>query len=116
MQWFASYSDLIGRTMAVFIAPALVGVAGSVALNRSSPDRQLWLVAASSMGLILVLTAVWFLPINADFASGAIAVGDVADTLETWFLLHWLRVLLGLEVCVVSTTAVLCAHRRAYDA
>lgn len=110
--WFATYSHLIGRAMALFIATALIGVAGSLALNWSSPDRQWWLAALSSMGVIIFLTVIWFLPTNADFTSGAMSREDVADTLDTWLMLHWLRVLLGFEVCVISAAVVVRAHQR----
>ena len=87
--WFSAHSHPIGATMALFIAPTLVGVAGGLWTDWNAPPaRILWLAALGALFGALAITAVFHLPTNAAFAAKTLPLEQVSPTLDRWLALH----------------------------
>jgi uncharacterized membrane protein len=106
LDWFATNSHLVGRTIPIFAVPAVVGLVGSLWLGWTIPSqRYLWLAAlVCTIGLFAV-TAIHHLPANAAFAAKTVAHDRVAAMLDTWLALHWVRISLGLAASVLGLLA-----------
>lgn len=108
LNWFSENSQFIGRTIPIFVIPAVIGLAVSVWLGWPiAPVRVLWLAASACLIALLIVTAVYHLPTNAAFEAQSIAPSQVAATLNTWLWLHALRIGLGLGAAILSVAATL---------
>lgn len=94
---FAQFNTLIPAAIAPVPLPTLLALIGSVLLTwKGSRSRPLWLAASACLGLTLILTAFYFLPLNSAFAEQRVPTDEVRATLEQWARLHWVRVALSL--------------------
>ena len=106
LNWFSANSQVIGRTIPIFVIPAVIGLAVSVWLGWPiAPARYLWLAASACLAAVFIVTAVYHLPTNAAFEAQSIGPSQVTATLNTWLWLHALRIALGLAAAVLSVLA-----------
>lgn len=88
-------------TVITLIAPpAIIGVLGSLWISWKSPDFKLWALSALCIVIVMVITAVYYLPANTAFANGSVEVDEVSDRLNQWILLHYVRVALAMLAAV----------------
>lgn len=107
LTWFSANSHLVARTIPMVVVPTLIGLLGSLWLSWSDAGgRYIWLAALGCIAALLVLTAAYFLPINATFNAGSVPLGDVRATLDAWLAMHWLRIALGLMAAVLGLLAI----------
>ena len=107
LDWFSKNGSFIGRTIPLYLAPTLVGLAGSLWLGWSdSHQRMLWSAALVCIVGLLVITAVYHLPANSQFANKSISPDQIPRALNMWLTLHTVRIALGLIASVVGVIAV----------
>lgn len=88
------------RAISLVVIPTVVGLIGVICYDWKVPvARGLWLAAGVCIIVVLGLTMTYFVPSNAAFASKAIA-------LDTWLLLHNVRIALALAASVLGIVAV----------
>ena len=104
---FSDNLPFIGRAIPAVLLPTLVGLAGSLWLSRREKDAQtLWLLATGSMALLLVLTMTWFGPTNAQFVARSLPIDQVPAKLNTWLMLHTLRIMFAAAASVLGLIAL----------
>lgn len=107
LDWLAKHGDLIQRVIPLVVVPTVVGLAGALSCDWRQPAaRGLWLGAAVCIVAVLGLTMVYFAPTNAAFATKAVALDQVSAKLDTWLLLHYLRVAVALTAPVLGILAI----------
>ena len=94
LAWFAANNQLVARTIPVTVAPALVGLVGSIwySWGASNSGLMLWVLSAVCFIGVLVFTVMYFVPTNNAFASEAMDVATVSAKLDQWVSLHYLRI------------------------
>lgn len=107
LDWFAQYSDLIKRAIPLVVVPTLIGLVGALWYDWRTPvARGLWLAAAACIVAVLVFTIVYFVPNNAAFADKAVALDQVSAKLDTWLMLHNIRIALALAASALGILAI----------
>ncbi|MBI0539421.1 DUF1772 domain-containing protein [Roseomonas sp. KE2513] len=97
LAWFQAHSHLIQRSIPFVVAPTIVGLVGAVWLSwNDAMARAWWFGALTCIATVLLLTVLYFLPLNARFVSGSIPVAEVPAALNDWLTLHWVRITLAL--------------------
>lgn len=103
---FAANLPFIGRAISAVLLPTLVGLAGSLWLSWGQRDtRTFWLVAAACIAAMLILTMTWFGPTNSEFAARSLPIDQVRVKLDTWLMLHNLRIALAAAASVLGVIA-----------
>ena len=93
LDWFARHGQLVMRAIPIVVIPTLIGLAGVLWLDRSNgTTRVIWLSTAGCIIAVLAITMGYFVPSNAAFAAKAIPVDQVSGKLDTWLLIHSLRI------------------------
>jgi hypothetical protein len=88
---------------AATLLPALLATIASVAINWQTPSiRQPWLIALGGVLLTIVITATYHLPTNLNFIDAAYPATEATEKLNTWVLLHWVRVVAALAAAVYA--------------
>lgn len=107
LDWFASNSHLIGRTIPIVAVPTVIGICGSLWLAWNQPSARFWWgVALTAIVALMVITALFHLPTNAAFAAKSLPLDQVSPTLDRWLLLHWFRIALGFAATAVGILAI----------
>lgn len=107
LEWFSRNGHFVGRTIPLYLAPTILGMAGSFWLEWSdSHQRHLWGTALICILALLVITAIYHLPMNSQFAAKAVSPDQVPAALTMWLRLHAVRVALGLIASVIGLVAV----------
>lgn len=101
---FARLDEHVIRAVGAALLPTLVSLTASLWLSWETPGRWLWLAATLCLVALLLMTALYFLPQNSVFASGALPPDEVGAALGRWATLHGLRL-------VLAFGATLCAAR-----
>jgi hypothetical protein len=105
--WFAEHNHLVMRAILVAVFPTLIGLAGTLWLDWSDVwARMLWLRSAGCIVLILVLSLAYYVPSNAAFAAKSIPLDQVPAKLDTWLLIHNLRMILAVAASALGMWAV----------
>ena len=103
---FAQFNALIPAAIAPVLLPTLLTLISSVLLTwKGSRSRPLWLAASACLLSVLVLTALYFLPLNSAFTEQRVPADEVQATLEQWARVHWVRVALSLAAPVFGLLA-----------
>ena len=103
---FNTFLPLVPRAIAVGLV-AVVGLVGSVWLSWGKKDvRTLWLLAAGCLGILFVLTAIWFAPTNGQFAARSLPLNQVVTNRDMWLMLHSFRIVLAATASVLGTIAI----------
>ncbi|CAH2396406.1 DUF1772 domain-containing protein [Mesorhizobium ventifaucium] len=107
LDWFSQNDQFIIRTIPFVVVPTLIGLIGSLSLSWSEGGiRSLWIGAIACVVAVLVLTMAWFLPTNAQFATKSIPLDQVPARLDTWLMVHNVRILLATVASVLGILAV----------
>ncbi len=69
-------------------------------------QRWLWLASLACIVVVLGFTITYFMQINTAFASKVVAIDQVAAMLESWLLLHNIRIALALAASVLGILAI----------
>lgn len=103
---FNTFLPLVPRAIAVGLV-AVVGLIGSVWLSWGEKDvRTLWLLATACLGILFVLTAIWFAPANGQFAARSLPPDQVLTKRDTWLMLHSFRIVLATVASVLGIIAI----------
>ena len=106
---FNTFLPFVPRAIAVGLA-AVVGLIGSIWLSWGEKDvRTWWLLAGACIGILFVLTAVWFAPANGQFAARSLPLDQVVAKRDMWLMLHNLRIVLAALAAVLGIIAI--SHR-----
>lgn len=106
LAWFAANSGVIARTIPLVVAPTLLGLVGSLVLCWfDATARALWLAALACIVALLALTIAYFLPINATFNEGSVALRDVPERIDAWLAMHWVRIALAFASAALGFAA-----------
>ncbi len=105
LAWFSANSHFIGRSIPLFAAPTVVGIAGSLWLSRRDPSALWWSVALACVGAVFVITVMYHLPLNARFAARTVPSDQVATLLSGWLWWHSARVVLGFGAAIAGLLA-----------
>ena len=107
LDWFAQHSGLVMRAIPLVVAPTLIGLVGAFWYDSKKPAaRWLWLASLACIVVVLGFTITYFMPINTAFASKVVAIDQVAAMLESWLLLHNIRIALALAASVLGILAI----------
>lgn len=103
---FNTFLPFVPRAIAVGFV-AVVSLIGSVWLSWGDREvRLLWLLAAGCIGILSILTAVWFAPTNSQFAARSLPLDQVLANRDMWLILHSLRVVFAAVASVLGIIAV----------
>lgn len=106
LDWFAQHGSLVMRAIPLVVVPTLIGLTGSLWHDWKEPaSRGLWLASSACIVTILAFTMAYFVPSNAAFAGKAIALDQVPAKLDSWLLLHNIRIALALAASVLGIVA-----------
>ncbi len=104
---FSNNAQFIQRAIPIVLLPAIVGIAGSIFFNWGNKDvRLLWISAAACIAVLLALTMIWFAPTNAQFTARSLPINDIPAKLDTWLMLHNIRIALATLASVLSIIAI----------
>jgi len=107
LDWFSQHSHFVMRTIPLVVVPTLIGLAGSVWLGWSEATmRMLWLGASICIAAVLLLTVTWFLPTNAQFVAKSVPLDQLPGKLDTWLMIHNLRIALAVVASVLGIVAI----------
>jgi uncharacterized membrane protein len=107
LDWFSQNDQFIMRTIPLVLAPTVLGLIGSLWLGWSDGGtRALWIGAIACVAAVLVLTMTWFAPNNAQFAAKSIPLDQVPARLDTWLMVHNVRIALAIVASVLGILAV----------
>ncbi|MEO0687467.1 MAG: anthrone oxygenase family protein [Cyanobacteria bacterium J06649_11] len=103
MEEFSIHFPLLIIPTAVTLLPALVTTLLAVLLYRKEPVKQkYWLIVFCSLFLTVVITLIYHLPTNIYFLKSAYSASEASSQLETWVILHWVRVLVAIIASVFT--------------
>ena len=107
LAWFQAHGPLIQRVIPWLLVPTLAGLVGTAWLSwGDAAVRAWWLGALACIAGVLLLTTLYFLPLNARFSAASIPVADVPVALNQWLALHWIRITLALAAAVSGLVAM----------
>ncbi len=106
LRWFEANNQFVAHSVPIVVLPAMVGLAGSIWMSRSTPSFVIWAVSGALLVAVLVLTVAYFVPTNSAFAGGDIEVEAVAAKLDQWLRLHIIRVVLALASAAFGVIAL----------
>lgn len=107
LDWFAQHSEHVMRAIPLVVIPTVVGLVGAICYDWQVPAaRGLWLAAGACVIVVFGLTMAYFAPSNTAFAKKAIAPDQVPAKLDTWLLLHKVRIVFALAASVLGIVAV----------
>jgi Domain of unknown function (DUF1772) len=106
LDWFARNSGRIQSAIPLVVVPSLIGLFGMIWLDWSNAAaRNLWIGAAGCILAVLAITVGYFVPSNAAFAARSIPVDQVSGKLNTWLMIHNLRIVLAVLASVLGVSA-----------
>lgn len=107
LHWFAQHSQLVMRAIPIVVIPTLIGLAGVLWSDWSnSANRIIWFGAAGCILAVIVLTMAYYVPSTAAFAAKAIPVDQVSGKLDTWLMIHNLRIALAFAASALGVWAI----------
>lgn len=107
LEWFSQHSGLVMRAIPTVVIPTLIGLVGALWLDWSnSASRIIWLGAAGCILAVLAITMSYFVPSNAAFAAKTIAVDEVPGKLDTWLMIHNVRIALAMAASALGVWAI----------
>ena len=103
--WFGENNGYVARSVPVTVAPALLGLAGSISFAWGTSEAWLWGGSALCLLAVLALTAVYFVPTNRALASGQVGTADVPQRLRRWLVIHNARIGLAALSAIIGCLA-----------
>ncbi|TIL97327.1 MAG: DUF1772 domain-containing protein [Mesorhizobium sp.] len=106
LHWFSQNNGFISAAIPLVVVPTLLGLIGSLWLGWGAAEtRMLWIGSAACIAGVLALTMNWFVPTNAQFAAKALPLDQVPDRLNTWIMIHYVRIGLAAAASVLGLLA-----------
>ena len=103
MQDFKVKFPLLVLPTAATLLPALIATLLSVVFNWNNPaTRSLWLIALVGLLLTIAITLIYHLPNNLAFMGLKYSAAKATSRLQTWVLLHWIRVVVAITAAVFA--------------
>lgn len=112
LEWFAVNDRFLMTVITLIAPPTIIGVVGSLWISWNSPDFRLWALSTLCIAIVMVMTAVYYLPANTAFANGSVEIGEVANRLNQWILIHYVRIALAMLASVFGVFALIKSERR----
>ncbi|MEJ8563537.1 DUF1772 domain-containing protein [Yoonia sp. GPGPB17] len=106
LEWFAANGKFNSNTIPLIVAPTLIGLIGSLVIGWQLPDRLLWGLSLGCIIIVMALTFAYFVPSNSAFASGQVPVEAVAEKLNQWINLHYLRIVFAFIAAAIGCMAI----------
>ena len=106
LDWFATNSQYVARSIPLIFMPTLIGLIGSVWLSWGSADFKFWLASMVCILIVAVLTFAYFVPTNTAFADGSIEVAVAADKLNQWLTIHYFRIGFAMFAAILGCVAI----------
>lgn len=107
LDWFGQNGSRVQNAIPLVVIPTLIGLAGMLWVDWSnSANRYLWIGAIACIVTVLIMTMAWFVPSNNAFASRAIPVDQVSGKLDTWLLVHNIRIALAIVASALGVWAI----------
>lgn len=104
LDWFSNYSRLIGRIM-IPLGPGVLLLSVITALIIKKNKKMWWLTSALILVNVLYFP-IYYLPTNTAFTEQFIAIEAVPETLSSWALFHWQRVIFATLALVTAIVAL----------
>jgi FtsH-binding integral membrane protein len=96
LDWFSQNSKFIMSAIPLVVIPTAIGLVGSLWLGWSDGTaRTLWLLSFVCFAAIIVLTVAYYVPVNAQFTAKSVPPDQVRAKLDTWLLIHDVRLALA---------------------
>lgn len=93
---------LLAPTTATLL-PALIATLLSVVFSWKNPEtRSFWLIALFGLLLTIAITLIYHLPTNLAFMNLKYSAAEATSKLQTWVLLHWVRVVVAITAGVFA--------------
>lgn len=106
LDWFAQHSQLVTRAIPLVVLPTLIGLAGMLWSDWSNTaNRMIWFGATCCILAVLAITMVWFVPSNSAFAAKTIPLDQISGKLDTWLMIHYLRIALAVTASALGAWA-----------
>ncbi|MEA5582700.1 DUF1772 domain-containing protein [Nodularia harveyana UHCC-0300] len=103
MQDFQVKFPLLLAPTAATLLPALIATLLSVVFNWKNPvTRSFWLVALFGLFITVAITLIYHLPTNFAFMNLEYSAAEATSKLQTWVLLHWVRVVVAITAAVFA--------------
>lgn len=107
LEWFAQHNQLVMRAIPIVVLPTLIGLAGVLWFDWSNGiNRAIWFGAAGCIVAVLAITIAYYVPSNAAFAAKTVPVDQVSGKLDTWLMIHNLRIALAVAASALGVWAV----------
>ena len=84
----------------------ICGASPTVVGWSNTTTRMIWLGAAGCILAVLAITMAYYAPSNAAFAAKSIPVDQVSSKLDTWLMIHNLRIVLAVAASALGVWAV----------
>lgn len=107
LEWFARHGNLVMRAIPIVVIPTLIGLAGMLWFDWSnSAPRLIWFGAAGCILAVLAITVGYFVPSNSAYAAKTVPIDQVSGKLDTWLMIHNLRIVLAVAASALGVWAV----------
>lgn len=107
LEWFARHGNLVMRAIPIVVIPTLIGLAGMLWFDWSnSTNRMIWFGAAGCILAVLAITVGYFVPSNSAYAAKTVPIDQVSGKLDTWLMIHNLRIILAVAASALGVWAV----------
>lgn len=107
LEWFAQNGQFVLRAIPIVVIPTLIGLAGVLWFDWSNgTNRGIWFGAAGCIIAVFALTMAYYVPSNAAFAAKSIPVDQVSSKLDTWLMIHNLRIVLAFAASALGVWAI----------
>ncbi len=106
-QWFKDYYSLLLPWAMLVLSPALIGVIGALVMRKSHRvEYKWWKIALISLSVAFLITLVYHLPANVRIWSLEQSSTEVATELNSWLIMHVLRVVASLVAAYATFRAI----------
>ncbi|WP_341760392.1 DUF1772 domain-containing protein [Candidatus Endowatersipora endosymbiont of Watersipora subatra] len=108
LDWFSKNHIFISKTIPLVVTPTIIGLFGSLWTSWHTKLKPfwLWVTSTSCIGVVIVLTAIYFVPTNHAFASGNLDLLQVNEKLNQWLLIHYIRIAFAMLSAIIGSMAL----------
>lgn len=108
LSWYRDNAELLFNFFGpAEIVAAVLAIAAALMFAIKRLQGLSWLILAAALAIAVLLAfPIYFKDVNASFASGTIAVNDVARELERWATWHWSRTVLALAAFISAVLGI----------
>lgn len=104
---FENSLQFIPKAISVVSLAAIAGIMGSILTGWGEKETLIWWVlSAACITALLVFTFIWFGPTNGQFVARSLPMEQVPAKLNTWLMLHNIRIALAALASIFGVIAV----------